>query len=83
LACVSVPQRRRLRLPAALGDRLREVGEQHREPQPEHDLEFEADLLAAGDEVADQDHGGQCGDDLENEHHRIFDQCARIELDES
>src|SRR5262249_9344850 len=28
-------------------------------------------------------HGGQRGDDLEHEHHRILDQRARIELDES
>src|SRR5262249_7201892 len=77
------PQRRRLRLAAPFGDRLGEIGEQHREPQPQHDLEFEAGALAAGDDVADQDHGGQRRDHLEHEHHRILDQRARIELDES
>ena len=62
LACVSVRCRRSdfgLRLAAALGDRFGEVGEQHREPQPEDDLELEAEVLAAGHEVADQDDGGQ------------------------
>src|SRR5262249_10259125 len=39
-------------------------------------------MLAAGDEVADQDHGGERGDDLEHEHHRVLDQRPRIELDE-
>src|SRR5215472_3711111 len=70
------PQRRRLRLAAALGDRLGEIGEQHREPQPQHDLKFEADMLAAGDQIADQDHGGERRDDLEHEHHRILHQAA-------
>src|ERR1700746_366434 len=85
LACVSVRWRRNApacALPRALGDRLREVGEQHREPQPQHDLDFEADMLAAGDEVADQDHGCQRGDDLEHEHHRLLHQPARVELDD-
>ena len=75
-------QRVGLRLAAAFGDRLGEIGEQHREPQPQDDLELEADVLAAGDEVADQDDGGQRGDDLEHEHHRVLDQRPRIELDE-
>ena len=76
------PQRIGLRLAAAFGDRLGEVGEQHREPQPQDDLELEADVCAAGDEIADQDDRGQRGDDLEHEHHRILDQRPRIELDE-
>ena len=48
LACVSVrvpPQRIGLRLAAAFGDRFGEIGEQHGEPQPEDDLELEADVL--------------------------------------
>ncbi len=41
-----------------------------------------SDMAAAGDEIADQDHGRQRGDDLEHEHDRILHQRARIELDE-
>ena len=40
-------QRVGLRLAAAFGDGFGEVGEQHREPQPEDDLEGEAEMLAA------------------------------------
>ena len=75
-------QRVRLRLAAALGDGFGEIGEQDGEPQPQDDLELEADVFAAGDEIADQDHRGQRGDDLEHEHHRVLHQRARIELDE-
>ena len=55
------PQRVGLRLAAPLGDRLGEIGEQHREPEPEDDLEREAEIAAAGDEVADEDDRGQRG----------------------
>jgi hypothetical protein len=76
------PQRLGLRLAAAFGDGFGEVGEQHGEPQPQNDLKLEADMLAAGDEIADQNHRGQRRDDLEHEHHRILHQRPRIELDE-
>ena len=66
-----------LRLAAALGDGFGEIGEQHGEPQPENDLELEADMPAAGEEVANEDHRGQHGDDLEHEHHRILDISVR------
>ena len=42
----------RLGTAAAFGDRLGEVGEQHRDPQPERDLAGEAGRLA-GDEIAE------------------------------
>ena len=45
--CVGRPgraQRARLRLAAALGDRLGEVREQHRQPEPDRDRELEADV---------------------------------------
>ena len=46
------PQRVGLRLAAALGHRFGEVGEQHGQPQPDRDLQLEAELAAAGDDVA-------------------------------
>ena len=75
-------QRLRLRLAAAFSDRCGEVGEQHREPQPQDDLKLEADILAAGHEIANQDHRRQGADDLKHEHHRILHQRPGIELDE-
>ena len=84
-ACVSVrvpPQRVGLRLAAAFGDRLGEVGEQHREPQPEDDLEREAEICAAGHEIAQEDDRGEDGHDLEHEHHRVLHQRPRVELRE-
>ena len=43
-------QRVGLRLAAAFGDRFGEVGEQHGEPQPDDDLQREAEIAAAGHE---------------------------------
>ena len=58
------PQRFGLSLAAPFGDRFREIGEQNREPQPQNDLKFEADMFAAGREIADQDHSRQRSDNL-------------------
>ena len=69
-------QRRRLRLAAAFRHRLGEVGEQHGQPQPDDDLEGEAEMSAAGPEVAQEDHGGERRDDLDDEHHRVLDHHA-------
>ena len=76
-------QRGGLRLAAAFGHGFGEIGEQHGEPEPEIDLERQSRRWrAAGDEVAQEEDGGQRGDDLDHEHHRIADQDARIELAE-
>ncbi len=71
-----------LRLAAAFGDGLGEVGEQHGEPQPQDDLKLEQDVSAARHQIADQNDRGQGGDDLEHEHHRVLHERAWIELDE-
>ena len=76
------PERVGLRLAAALGNGLREVGEQDRQPQPQDDLEGEAKVAAARDQITNEEDGGQDRDDLEHEHDRVLDQRARIELDE-
>ena len=76
------PQRVGLRLAATLGHGFREVGKQHGDPQPQHDLEGEAEVGAARDEIAQEDHGGERGNDLDHEHHRVLDQGPRIELGE-
>ena len=77
------PERIRLRLAAALRHRLGEIREQHRDPQPHDDLERETEVLAASREVAQEDHGGQGGDDLDHEHDRVLHQDPWIELGES
>ena len=67
-------QRRCLRLAAAFRHRLGEVGEQHGHPQPDDDLEGEAEMFAAArQQIAEEDHGGERGDDLDHEHHRVLD----------
>ena len=74
------PQRGGLGAAAAFGHRLGEIGEQHGEPEPEIDLDGEADAGAAGDDVAQQQHRGEHGDDLDHEHHRVAPHDARVEL---
>jgi hypothetical protein len=64
----------------AFRDRFGEIGEQHREPQPQDDLEGEGEALAARDQIAQEDHGGERGDDLDHEHHGILDHQPWIEF---
>ena len=75
-------QRLGLRLAPPFGHRLGEIGEQHREPQPQDDLEGEAEVVAAREQVAQEDHRGQRGHDLDHEHHGTLDHQPRIELGE-
>ena len=77
---LGLAQGRGLRLAAAFGDRLGEVGEQHREPEPEIDLEGKAQPAGARDEVADEEHRRQAGHHLDREHHGVAYHDARVEL---
>ena len=79
-------QRRRLGLTAAFGNRFGEVGENHREPQPEAHVEGEPQRLRSGcrsDQVAQQDQSREHAADLDDEHDRIFDHVLRHELAEA
>ena len=69
-----------LGLAPPLGHRLGEIGEDHGEPEPEDDLGGEADPAMAGEDVPDQDDGGQRRDDLDHEHHGVAGECPRVEL---
>ncbi len=69
-------QRVRLRLAATFGHRFGEVGEQHREPQPDRDECGEAV------DVADGEQRRHDAADLDDEHHRIARLRARVQLDE-
>ena len=74
-------QRVGLRLAAAFGHRFGEVGEQHRHPQPERDLQLEADASAlpcATSRTSSTVVSSRA--DLDDEHDRVLDHHARIEL---
>ena len=70
-----------LRPPAALGDGLGEVGEQHGEPQPGGDLAGEQRRLTCR-QITDEQHRHQRRDGGRDEDHRVPHQGARIELAE-
>ena len=57
-------------LPAPFGDRLGEIGEQHREPQPGGDLAGERRRLRRY-EIADEQHGDERRHDGGDEDHRV------------
>ena len=76
------PERFRLRLAAALRHRLGEVPEEHREPEPEVDLEGEAQVGMPNDKVAQEEERGQRRHDLDDEHHRVMNERPRVELPE-
>ena len=75
-------QRVGLRLAAPFRDGLGEVGEQNGEPEPQDDLDREAEVGAAGDEVTDEESRDQGAHDLDHEHDRVLDQDPRVELAE-
>jgi hypothetical protein len=66
----------------SFGNGFGEIREQHRQPQPEGDLELEAEPGAALQRVLDEPPGREHAADLHHEHDRILDQRARVELDE-
>ena len=69
-----------LRLAASFGHGLGKVGEQHREPQPERDLQVEAELSAGGAAHREQQNGGEHAADFDHEHDGIAHHLARIQL---
>jgi hypothetical protein len=69
-----------LGLAAAFGHGLGKVGEEHREPQPEGDLEVEAEAGAVVDGVVNEQRRGEHAADLDHKHHRVLDHPAGIEL---
>ena len=79
------PEGRRLGPAAGLGDRLGVRREEDGEPQPDGDLDLEAEAGRAADrlearDVADHDQGHEDRRDLDDEHDRVLGQPARVEL---
>ena len=80
---LGLAQRVGLGLAARFGHRLGEVREQHREPQPERDLNAEADAGAAGDDVAyDETPWSAPRPTSTTNITGFFDSVTRVELDE-
>ena len=81
-----VAQRVGLGAAASLGERLGHVREHDRQPQPDRDRErVPGGLVAAAERLAAErlDHPGDRGDDgaeLDDEHHRVAELDARVEL---
>ena len=76
------PQRIGLSLASSFGDSLGKVGEQDGDPQPDDNLEGEAEISPAVRQVANEDDRRQQCDDLDHEHDRISDQRPWIEFRE-
>ena len=73
----------RLGLATALGDRLGEVCEQHRQPQPERrSCPRTRGRPCAAEQVDEEDPGRDDAADLDDEHHRVVRLQARVELGE-
>ncbi len=77
-------ERVRLRLAAPLGDRLGEVREQNREPEPERDSAGEPERLGVvgRDEVAEEDRRRDDAADLDDEDDGVAEERPRVELEE-
>ena len=77
---LGLAQRGGLRLAAAFGHRLGEVGEDHREPEPERHLSREQRMAAAAHQLLDEDDRRQQAAGLDDEHHRVAELDPWIEL---
>ena len=69
-----------LRLAPPFSHRFGEVREQHREPQPEGDLDFEPQTRPASRHVAQQCDRGERAADLDDEHHGVSGHGPRMQL---
>jgi hypothetical protein len=81
-----LPERVGLGLAAPLGDRLGEIGEDDREPEPQAHREREPSRRRAGrldDPVADPQERREQAAHLDDEHHRVPGHEARVQLGEA
>src|SRR5262249_31155341 len=76
-----LPQRLRLRLAAALGDRYGEIREEHREPERDRYREDEEGrCLALSYDRLNEQKGGEPAPDVHDEHHRVLQLVRRAQL---
>ncbi len=71
-----------LRLAAAFGHGFGEVGEQHREPQPQGDLQVEAEVALVAQVIGKEQHGGEHAADFHDEHDGVLHHRRGLQLDE-
>ena len=71
-----------MRLASPLRHGFGKIGEQNGDPEPDDDLEDEAEMGAADDQVTEEQECGQRSHDLDHEHHGIAGHHPRIELAE-
>ena len=69
-----------LGLAAALGHGFGEIREEHREPQPEDDLNRKCVVPGARYDVAEEKRRDEKRYDLDDEHHRVFHKRGRVEF---
>src|SRR5262249_50989605 len=72
----------RLSLAACFGHRLGEIREQHREPEPQRDLNAEQKPTCPGDRILDHEYSRKRCSYFDNEHHGILGYNSWVELDE-
>ena len=86
VSCAHLAQGGGLGLAASLGHGLGEVGEQHREPEPEGHRPREPERRVRGrrmNDVAEPEQRRQHAADLDDEHHRVLIQVLRRQLAEA
>jgi hypothetical protein len=74
------PEKVRLRLAPALGNRLGEIGEEYREPKPQRDCKIESGLRAMLREITEEEIRRDGCADFDDEHHGVARHPARVEL---
>ena len=73
-------QRFRLGFAPTFGHRFCKVGEENREPKPDRDLQAETEASGVRGNAMKEIDSGNEGSDLNNEHHRILVEDARVEF---
>src|SRR5260370_11161603 len=73
-------QRACLRFTASFRHCFRKISEKNGEPEPNRDLQFEANVFPS---VEKQEESRNRGADFGDKHHRICRQCDRVELPKS
>ena len=82
VSALRTPQRIGLRLAAAFRHRLGKVGKQHREPQPQCDLQIESEARLPAHSFQNEQHRGHHAAHFHHEHHRIAHHGHGMQLDQ-